>query len=167
MRHILLTITLFISHPVFADAWIQGRVIKISNGDTIHLQYIKPVTGQYKKIKIRLYSIDAPEMEQPGGQEAKHQLSEYLHGAIVKVRVVNIDAYGRYVGEIWFTRPHTYEDMNVNLAMVRSGLAWVYQKYAKNPEYLYAEEKAQIEKLGIWSLGPHQLMPPWEWRKKK
>lgn len=166
MRYILIAVFLLITATAHADTWIQGRVIKVSDGDTIHLQYIKPVTGKYEKVKIRLYSIDTPEMKQPGGKEAKHQLTEFIHGEIVKVRVVDIDRYGRYVGEIWFKNPRTQEDVNMNLAMVRSGFAWVYRKFAKNPEYFYAEEKARQEKLGIWSLGPHQLIPPWEWRQR-
>ena len=52
--------------------------------------------------------------------------------------------------------------------MVRSGYAWVYQRYCDKPfcEYWLAlENEAKANSLGLWQ-EPNPI-PPWEWREGK
>ena len=44
----------------------------------------------HQTYRIRLAELDAPERMQPGGQEAKTQLSEWVDGATVHLRVVDM-----------------------------------------------------------------------------
>lgn len=46
--------------------------------------------------------------------------------------------------------------------MVKTGMAWVYRKYATNQAYYSAEETAKTNKIGLWSQ-PNPV-PPWEFR---
>ena len=49
--------------------------------------------------------------------------------------------------------------------MLRSGLAWHYKQYDKNPAWDNLEHEAQQKKLGLWALA--HPTPPWLWRKEK
>jgi endonuclease YncB( thermonuclease family) len=132
---------------------IQGRVVNITDGDTI-----KVVTDG-KQIKIRLYGIDTPEKKQAFGQAAKKQISTLLTQN-VSIEKKDIDRYGRTVG-IVFTSTGT----NVNEEMVRSGFAWTYKKYCRSSfcsDWLEMENNARNNKIGLWQ---QKAVPPWEWRK--
>ena len=53
---------------------------------------------------------------------------------------------------------------NLNHELVRAGLAWWYQYYARRETVLRdLEEEALVAKRGLWS--DPQPVPPWEWRK--
>lgn len=56
--------------------------------------------------------------------------------------------------------------INANEAMIKSGLAWVYRKYAKGYGHLYAlEDEARNASRGLWT--DSNPIAPWEWRKAK
>ncbi|MGL4652452.1 thermonuclease family protein [Cetobacterium sp.] len=70
------------------------------------------------------------------------------------------DQYGRIVGIVY------YNEMNVNLHMLETGNAWWYKQYSKrNVEFGVAEEKAKLEKLGLWKENNPTL--PRVYRKEK
>ena len=48
---------------------LKGKIIHISDGDTVHL-----LTDKKEKIKIRLNDIDAPESKQAFGNKSKENL---------------------------------------------------------------------------------------------
>ena len=48
---------------------LKGKIIHISDGDTVHL-----LTDNKEKIKIRLNDIDAPESKQAFGNKSKENL---------------------------------------------------------------------------------------------
>lgn len=134
---------------------INGRVIGISDGDTLTI-----LDASNTQFKIRLAAIDAPEKAQPFGQRGKQKLSEICYGKDASVRVVSKDHYGRNVGDI------ECAGINANESMVQSGLAWVYRKYDKGHENLYAlEEEAKNARRGLWR--DSNPVAPWDWRKTK
>jgi len=137
-------------------ATYTAKVIRIADGDTVTVQ-----TKDYEQIKIRLYGIDAPESDQPGGAEAKAAL-DTLYGQKIKIKPLDEDRYGRSVALIEF------KGQSVNLSLVSQGLAWHYVKYCKAQPICghikAAEAEAREAKRGLWSGNP---MPPWDWRHKK
>jgi endonuclease YncB( thermonuclease family) len=134
---------------------IHGRVVGISDGDTFTL-----LDASNTQFKIRLAAIDAPEKAQPFGQRGKQQLSDICYGKNASVKVVSMDRYGRTVGDI------DCAGINANQAMIQSGLAWVYRKYDKGYEHLYAlEEEARNSRRGLWA--DSNPIAPWDWRKAK
>lgn len=148
---ILLTLSCLISHA----AEITGRVVRVADGDTITI--LDDTNTQHK---IRLWGIDAPERKQDYGQRAKQAMSDLVYNKTVRVDVLNKDRYGREVGKVY------QGDTYVNLEMVRLGLAWWYQQYArKATDIREAEEKARADKIGLWSRP--DAIPPWEFRRKK
>ena len=69
-----------------------GKVTEITDGDTID------VLRDGREVTIRLYGIDCPEKSQSFGQDARSFTSEMVFGRRVRVKVTDVDRYGRVVG---------------------------------------------------------------------
>ena len=136
-----------------AAADLQGRVVGVTDGDTLRL-----LVGNRKEYKIRLGEIDAPESGQPYGRASKQILSDLAFGKSVTARVTDVDRYGRSVAVI--TRGKT----NINAEMVRQGGAWAYKRYLSDQRYIFWEAEARQARRGLWRLKPDQIMAPWDWR---
>ena len=76
--------------------------------------------------KIRLWGIDCPESKQPFGTRAKQFTGDLAFGKTVAVRVRDVDRYHRTVAEVILP-----DGRNLNQELVRAGLAWWYQQYAR------------------------------------
>lgn len=149
----------FLPLPTVADA-LNGKVINITDGNTIHI-----LDDSGIKHKIRLAGIDAPGKGQDFGTNSRQHLGSLIHGKEVLVEFIKRDRKGRIVGTVFF---EDYGD--VNLEMVRAGMAWWFWKYRNEQStvdqllYEHAQRKARSERRGLWS-HPHP-MPPWEWRNR-
>jgi endonuclease YncB( thermonuclease family) len=135
----------------------------VYDGDTLRVQ------RQGREERLRLCGIDAPEMAQPLGPEARDHLRGLLAGHDeVLLMAVERDRYGRLVAEIW-TGADGVNDVNVNSQMVLDGYAFHYAQYSGNcPNRLAimsAELIAQDEGLGVWAVTG--MVPPWEWRRQQ
>ena len=97
---------------------LKGKIIHISDGDTVHL-----LTDNKEKIKIRLNDIDAPESKQAFGNKSKENLKNYIYQKNVVVEYKNKDKYKRVLGTIY------YQNRDINLQQIKDGYAWVYKKY--------------------------------------
>ena len=135
--------------------YIYGTVVGITDGDTLKL-----LTQNKKIVKIRLAEIDTPERRQPYGKRSKQALSDLVFKKEVAVRLVDIDRYERIVGRIYL------DDLDVSAEMVRLGAAWVYRKYATDPNLYKLEDEARAGKRGLWALPESQRVPPWQWRRR-
>lgn len=155
MRHIAigLVITLLAAGQVLA-ADVQGRVVSISDGDTLTV-----LTAQQHQVRIRLSDIDAPERRQPYGDRSRQALAELAFGRNVRVEVRDTDRYGRTVGRIFAGT------VDVSAEMVRRGAAWVFRRYSHDPMLLRLEAEARAARRGLWSLPSAEQVAPWEWRR--
>lgn len=136
---------------------IRGRVIWIHDGDTVT---ITAANGSW--FKLRLWGIDSPELDQPGGRESMLFLIRSVGRKTVDIDVRDTDHYGRMVGII------LYKNRDICREMILNGHAWHYVQYApKQKNYAEAEQHARKNKLGIWSGKQKSPVPPWEWRKMK
>ena len=129
---------------------IEGKVIGVADGDTITI-----LAGE-TQYAIRLEGIDAPEKDQPFGNQAKKALSEKVFGKTVRVVSDGPDKYRRTLGIV-------YADGCVNTAMVREGWAWHYKEFSQSKALAGAEENARKAKAGLWA-DPFPTAP-WEWRR--
>ena len=135
---------------------IQGKVVKVADGDTITI-----LDSENKQIKIRLYGIDAPEKAQDFGKISRNYMSQLVAGKTIDVTVIDKDRYGRSIGRI------KIDDKEVAEEMLKSGLAWLYTAYCKIPEcerWKVLEDEARVAKIGLWSNPTAQ--EPWKWRKE-
>ena len=138
--------------PLYADV-LQGLVIKVADGDTVTV-----LDANKQQHRIRLNWIDAPESKQAFGQKSKKYLDDMVYKKNVTIEYEKKDMYGRILGFI------KIDGKNVNLEMVKAGMAWHYEYYAKNAkEYAEAQKQAKLAKKGLWA-DPNPI-PPWDFRK--
>ena len=131
-----------------------GKVIKVVDGDTIHVLY------EGKPLKVRLSEIDTPERAQPWYQRAREALAGKVAGEVVSVQEVDWDRYGRLVGKVWL------DGRDVNRELVAEGHAWVYRTYLRDLTLLDDEDSARAAGRGLWALPDAERTPPWEWRRR-
>lgn len=150
MRYLLLLLLLF---PCFVKADFTGKVVGVSDGDTI------TVLRGHEQVKIRLSDIDAPEKKQAFGDKSKQSLSNLCFGKAATLSEKGIDRYRRTLARV-----HC-EGIDANADQVRRGMAWVYRKYAPKDSPLYAvESEAKAVRRGLWA--DAEPVPPWEWRHR-
>lgn len=135
-------------------AEIQGNVIRVIDGDTIE------VLQDNKPVRIRLANIDAPEKKQAYGRWSTNQLKSLIAAQPVTVTYTQSDRYGRIIGRVFMTN-----GIEANRFMVKSGAAWVYERYNTDDELPVLQLEAQKMKRGLWA--DSQPLPPWEWRHNK
>ena len=92
---------------------------------------------------------------------AKDALSQLVFGKAVELEPFEQDRYDRLVARVWLDGP------DVNAAMIKSGNAWTYRRYADDPAYCTYEQAARDLGRGLWRLPANQRVAPWEWRQRK
>jgi endonuclease YncB( thermonuclease family) len=114
-------------------------------------------------VTVRLACIDAPETAQGhSGADATQGLKQLLVNGSLDLRSQTIDKYGRTVGEVYAG------GRNVNLELVRMGLAYAYRDYLGGCDanaYLDAEGQAERYRQGVWRWGNE--VKPWDFRKQQ
>ena len=148
--------------PAFLSA-NEDKVSRVVDGDNLEIR-----KGS-SKTTIRLVGIDAPETSkakrepgQPYSQAATKHLAGLVLNKTVTVKEYGRDRYGRILGVV------ILNGTDINLEMVKSGLAEVYRGAPapgfKNEPYLKAEEEARSAAKCMWSLG-EKYVSPREWRR--
>ena len=133
---IILLCSLLLAVPAFAAQTLEGKVIKISDGDTITV-----LTDKREQVKVRLYGVDCPESRQAFGTRARQYTSGHVFGKRVRVEIMDTDHYGRTVGIV-----STRDGKVLNRELLASGMAWLYTAYCKAPfcrEWKKAENTAK------------------------
>ena len=149
----LILTALWTQFSVATERQMACWVVGVSDGDT--LTCLLPTKKQFK---VRLQEIDAPEKGQPFGKKAKQYLSQLVFKQNVTLSVSGYDRYQRILATLYL------QEQNINLEMVKNGMAWVYPQYVKNPLYFQAQDFAQQQKIGLWrDSNPNA---PYEWRKQ-
>jgi endonuclease YncB( thermonuclease family) len=154
---------LTVATPCFAAdksaASIFGRVVAVSDGDTLTV-----LDADNTQHKIRVAGIDAPEKNQPFGQNSKRGLSDCAFGRTVEIVGDKRDKYRRTVGKV------IADGRDCGLDQIKAGLAWHYKAYEREQsktdrtEYSQAEEQAKTAGSGLWA--DPAPVPPWEWRAR-
>lgn len=92
---------------------IEGTVTRVSDGDTL----VFSAPGK-ASIVVRLRDIDAPEICQPWGDEARRALAELVLNKPVELRTAARDAHGRTLGSV------RVDETDVGRRLVEEGHAW-------------------------------------------
>ena len=156
LRISLLIVALAFPLPVYA--W-PGTVLDVHDGDTMT---VAPMGDVRTPLKIRLYGIDAPELEQKGGPQSRdHLLALVQPGQDVEVIKMSTDKYGRTVALV-------ATDRVLNADMLEAGQAWAYPAFCNAPfckGWKKLEQDAKEARRGLWSR--KNPTPPWKWRQKR
>ena len=122
----------------------------VQDGDTLKLA---------DGTRVRLWGIDAPEKNQEYGNDSRDRLKELCEGKSLRLIVKDTDQYGRKVALVYIGKN------NINLKMVKEGLAWHYAYYAPDAKDLAAAEKAARKaRKGLWK--DKTPINPYDFRKK-
>ena len=127
-------------------------VVAVSDGDTLTARCGRP--GAYQQLKVRVAAIDAPELGQAHGQASRRQLVQLCMGERARIDPVERDRYGRTVAHV------RCSDTDVATEQVRTGMAWVYTRYAAGrPQLAPLERLARASGTGLWA--QRRPMAPW------
>ncbi len=125
---------------------ISGPVMAVHDGDTLRI-------GPHV---IRLANIDAPELAQEHGQQARAALVAICAGQWAEASVVTRDRYRRIVATV------RCGQVDAGRTMVAAGYAWVYTRYNKDVTLPASEDRARAQRHGLWA--GQAPVPPWIWR---
>ena len=127
------------------------RVIEVIDGDTFTIS---------NKQSIRLYNIDAPELQYCFGKEAKKALTDKILGKKVILKSPRMDYYKRVQAYVYIVDGKTLEGESINEYMVKNGFA---KEHADNTPESNIISKSDIfareNKLGIFSSECTPLVP--------
>ncbi len=138
-----------------AQADVQGSAY-VHDGDTFTVA----------STKIRLFGVDAPEMDQtcemPDGTDwdcgrwSRDQVRDILKGRDLRCVKRTYDRYGRMVARCYLG------DQDLAEMLVRGGIVFSYAHYSR--DYIAAEKTAAVAGRGLWVA---KVVPPAEFRRSK
>jgi len=121
---------------------------------------------------IRFGFIDAPELEQRGGREARDFLTALIGGRNVWIDILlkmdtgkSVDRYGRVVAVAYLGDRYPALTRNIEIEMLLNGWAWLLERYEPAEIYFEALEVAQRNKRGIWAWEDN--VRPWIFKGQK
>lgn len=129
------------------------RVVSVKDGDSI------VVASDVSEFEVRIADIDAPELRQPWGEEAKLALQRLVADRDVHLGIISGDRYRRIVANVYV------DGRDVAAALVEDGHAWVRRQYSPASRLIDLEDAARRARAGLWS--SPEPVPPWIWRKGK
>ena len=135
-----------------------GKVTQVVDGDTI---YVTPKGGSKKRVVLD--RIDAPEFDQPFGEESKRLLTDLVLNKMVDVKWSQRDSKGTTFGVVFVKAEKGMVD--VNLSMILSGAAWYGGNADDIPAYPKAELNARASRIGLWA-SPDPIKPA-DWRSQR
>ncbi len=130
----------------------EGVVVAVNDGDTL------VVRSGGRNLRVRLAEVDAPELHQPYGYQARELLSRLVLERTVRLEVVTVDQYDRLVAHV-----RTEDGRDVGEELLRAGLAWWYRQYSRNRFLQQLEQQAREQRRGLWA--EQDPVPPWLYRR--
>ena len=134
--------------------------IRVVDGDSLEGLF----GGRF--VRVRLYGIDAPELEQREGPQCAERLQQFvLDAGALMMNVKDVDHYGRHVGVIYPVGENKRK-RSLNLSMVYEGWAYAYTRFGGvEMGVREAEAEAREGGRGVWRGRAEGGTRPWEWRK--
>ncbi len=118
------------------------KVIEVIDGDTYRIE---------NRQIVRLYSIDAPDVDVCMGQEAKEKLSSLILGKRITLQNIRSGGFNRVMG-------YAYVDgKSVETEMMKGGYAVLTRGTKELPELLESSTYARQKKLGVFSDACYQM----------
>lgn len=132
------------------------RVVNVYDGDTVDI-----VRQNGKKMKVRLYGIDAPEKGQNFANTAKVFLQDTVKDREFTMDIRYKDKYNRYVAVL-------FDDNGIALQedLLRNGFAWVYPRFCDDVMLCVGWEAVEDEAIrtrqGLWQ--DKNPVSPWDYK---
>lgn len=127
------------------DVVLTGRAYVV-DGDTLTIQ----------NTQVRLFGIDAPELDHPYGKNAKGALFSLCKGQDVRAEIIAQDTHGRTVARCYLA-----DGRDLSAEMVKLGLAIDWAKFS-NGQYRSLELPGVRKKLWLADARQKGRMDVWE-----
>ncbi len=134
--------------PAAPVAW--WRCIGVTDGDTFTC-----LDTAGKQQKVQISEIDAPELGQPYGRDARDMLAEFIFGKSLAVVPISSTSDGIVVCKV------SVNGKDIGREMVVAGAAW--SEPASETPLIKDQQDAKEARRGLWSEA--SPTPPWEFRK--
>lgn len=133
------------AHPTPSVTMLRGAAYVI-DGDTIVIA----------KTQIRLFGIDAPELDHPFGKKAKWALVALCKGQTITAEITDVDDHGRTVAKC-----HLPDGRDLSAELVRQGLAIDWPKFSGG---VYRDLETPDARKRLWLADARQKgrMHVWE-----
>ncbi len=144
------------------------RISEVHDGDSFNL-----TAKGGEKVRVRIAGIDAPEREQPYGQQSRRSLEAMLQSGTIELEAIKKDRFDRWVANV------SIQGQDLGLMQIASGYAWFFRRYqddlpaSMQRQYDQAEANARRDFKGLWvglraassnpALAPE---PPWMYRER-
>jgi micrococcal nuclease len=128
----------------------RAQLLRVHDGDTVSLRCAQ------RTMKLRLADVDAPELGQRHGRDARDALRRLLTGRQLEVHTRATDRYGRHLGDV------LVDGHSVSMRLVEQGWAWCGQR--AGAPCATRQRQARGTRTGLWQQAEPE--PPWQWRKR-
>lgn len=145
------SLVLAVGNPQSVPVSLTGTVIVIDSGNSFVL-----FAEKGEQYKVRLAGTVSPRLGQPYGAFAKSRLGDLLIG-----QTVVVTRHGKSTKEIH--GQVTVEGLDVAHSLVSDGYLWVMRDEGSNALLVQAEEKAKMDKRGLWGIPGRPAVHPDEW----
>lgn len=175
----------------------KANVIKVFDGDGFMADVWHPIRNAWVRgVSFRFAFIDAPEIGQPDGEEAKDFLASLIVGKTLRLDPIGkessgympIDSYKRmlcmgYLTEqmgkgrvAYYLAGETHVGTvrrarpvcrNIELEMIANGWAWKLQQYTFDREDEYAAAEADARKHRRGIWASDNPEPPWRFKRRQ
>lgn len=135
---------------------ITAKVTNVIDGDTME------ITDDNKIYTIRLWGVDAPEIEQDFGIEAKNYIRKRILNKDADFLLFSVGEYGRNIGQL-FVQGTNNKPTDVAAVLVGAGYAHSSIR-DDSSEYFTLETRAKMLGSGLWS--QPNFMHPKEFREQ-
>ena len=150
---LLLPLALGLAVPPALAAGLEGTVVRVVDGDTIHVRVGARVE------KVRYIGVNTPEVhhptkgEEPGGREAACVNRDLVAGrpARLELDAQTHDRYGRLLAYVWV------DGAMINAELVRLGYAQVMTippNVRHQALFLRLQREARAAERGLWGRAP-------------
>lgn len=133
---------LLLASPPAAAQTRLTTVTRVSDGDTL---WVRMDDGARTRRKLRLLGIDAPELCQAHGAEARAALAALVLGRRIEIESRYHDVYGRALAHA------TLEGQDIARSMVVHGHAWSPGFRWHPGRYAEAQRRARAARVGLWA----------------
>jgi len=133
------------ARPAPTRTCLNGSAFVI-DGDTIVID----------QTQVRLFGIDAPELDHPYGIRAKRALARLCKGQVVQAQIIEVDRHGRTVAHCFLR-----DGRDLSAEMVKAGLAIDWRKYSGG-RYASLEGPGVRRKLWLADARQKGRMHVWE-----
>ena len=136
-----------------APKTMSGKVVSVINGSTLEI-----LTSENEILLIKLKSVEAPEIDQEFGMEAKKYAIKFCLKKKVEVEIVGKDRKGNRLAIV-----KLQNGKMLNEHLVKMGLGWINSSGEQQQALVEKLEIAKATNTGLWQ--SDEPVAPWIYRR--